>query len=163
MTRQRLVGVGVLAATLVVILFLGYGQRLGGNMGNHIEPQDVTCRLQPSPASERDCSRVLVKDQIVYGPYLALPPGAYRAEFELEPSGRCTTGRVRIDVSAFSKRKAPLVVADFALGGHILARADFKVGNDLGNAPFEFRTLETDGDGCARLKAVRISPLRTGA
>ena len=154
----RWVGLAILAATLAVLLVLGFDRHGVNLFGPPVVAQDLTCQMKPKVGKE-DCGRVLAARQLVYGPYIQLPVGRYRVEFDLQPTGRCDYGRVHIDVAAISRRPAPLMSADFALGGHVVARADFAVGLDLAYAPFEFRITESIGDGCAKLQAVRIAPL----
>lgn len=157
----RWVGLAILAATLAVLLVLGFDRHGANLFGPPFVAQDVTCRMQPpQPKSAKgECSRALEARKLIYGPYVPLPIGRYRAEFDLLPTGKCDYGRVHIDVAAIGKRPTPLMTADFALGGHVVARADFAVGLDLAYGTFEFRIAETIGDRCATLQAVRIAPL----
>lgn len=135
-----------------------YEQAWGVKPKPRFQGGDITCRLQPA-AIGPDCSRLLRAGQMIYGPYVLLPEGDYRAGFEVAAPPSCRYP-LRIDVFASDFDWRPLVWADFT-PDQGKAHLDFKVGAALaGRGKIEFRVVQANGPACAVLKRVNLVRLQ---
>src|SRR5205085_1348758 len=95
---------------------------------------------------------------MIYGPYILMPEGNYRVEFDLFAPPACRTP-VQLEVAAADAASTSLAIGRFRTDQGRL-HLDFQIGPLLaGRGHLEFRTVQTDGPSCAVLKRVNLSRL----
>jgi hypothetical protein len=100
----------------------------------------------------------------IYGPYMALPAGSWRAEFMLWAEGKIHAGQHVAQVEAFCGPRGTChsagVMAEDIAGGGAVAQVFFETGETM--ADFEFRV-----HGCSPatvfLREVRVSAWPAGS
>lgn len=120
--------------------------------------KDVTCDLEPA-AQAGSCERLVQSGQMIYGPWLSMPLGNYRAQMQFRAPPGCAND-IYVEVFDVKVYGRPLMSTTFRSGGKVTVTMDFQVSDDMAQrAPFEFRTLQSAGPACAVLEKVSVSKL----
>jgi len=129
-----------------------------GQLHRPFKPQDVTCDLSPAPGAG-SCERLVRSGQMIYGPYLDIPIGDFRAQFQFRAPADCAN-EIYVEVIDMFARGTPLISSTFRSGGSVVVNLDFRLREDLARrGAIELRTLQSAGPACAVLEKVRVSRL----